>query len=75
VITGPKLLSTKLYLCPVLLTVGSSRIYALSRNPNVKGEIDFVPWIEVLDISQAQVVDGRLVNCEWKEMPRPPFFP
>ncbi|EER97005.1 hypothetical protein BDA96_02G267900 [Sorghum bicolor] len=73
VITGPKLLSTKL--CPVLLTVGS-KIYALSRSPNVNGEIDFVPWFEVLDLSQAQVVDGRrLVNCEWKEMPRPPFFP
>lgn len=72
VITGPKPLSTKL--CPVLLTVGH-RIYALSRNPSVKGEPDFVPWFEVLDISQAQVVDGRLVNCEWKEMPLPPFFP
>lgn len=73
VITGPKPLSTKR--SPVLLVVGSSRIYALSRNPSVKGELDFVPWFEVLDISQAQVVDGRLVNCEWKEMPRPPFFP
>ncbi|CAL5087503.1 unnamed protein product [Urochloa decumbens] len=72
VIAGPKLLSTKLH--PVLLAVGS-RIYALSRNPSVKGEVDFVPWFEVLDLSRAQVVDGRIVGCKWEELPRPPFFP
>ncbi|CAL5082234.1 unnamed protein product [Urochloa decumbens] len=72
VITGPKLVSTKM--CPVLLPIGD-RIYALSRNPSVKEEPDFVPWFEVLDLSQVEVVQGRLMNCEWKEMPRPPFFP
>ncbi|CAN6196520.1 unnamed protein product [Urochloa humidicola] len=72
VIAGPKLLSTKLH--PVLLAVGS-RIYALSRSPSVKGEVNFVPCFEVLDLSRAQVVDGHLVDCKWEQMPRPPFFP
>ncbi|KAF0918273.1 hypothetical protein E2562_023355 [Oryza meyeriana var. granulata] len=75
VIRGPNLLSTKLN--PVLLTIGH-KIYALARRPAVKGQLDFVPWFEVLDLSQAQVVgDGhhRLESCEWKPLPRPPFFP
>nr|CAB3457497.1 unnamed protein product [Digitaria exilis] len=72
VIPGPKLMSTKL--CPVQLPVGS-RIYALARSPAMKGEVNFVPWFEVLDISHAQVVDGHLVNCKWEQLPRPPFFP
>lgn len=72
VIPGPKLMSTKLF--PALLPVGS-RIYALARIPAMKGEVNFVPWFEVLDLSQAQVVDGHLVNCKWEQLPRPPFFP
>ncbi|KAK3133760.1 hypothetical protein QOZ80_6AG0540620 [Eleusine coracana subsp. coracana] len=72
VITGPKLVATKFY--PVLLPVGD-KIYSLSRNPDVKKEPDFVPWFEVLDLSEAQVLDDTLVGCEWKPLPRPPFFP
>ncbi|KAF0935592.1 hypothetical protein E2562_034980 [Oryza meyeriana var. granulata] len=73
-IPGPKLLSTKL--CPVLLTFGE-RIYALATMPAVTGDVNFVPWFEVLDLSMARVDDGSgcLVDCEWKALPRPPFFP
>lgn len=40
------------------------------------GDVNFVPWFELLDLSQAQVgEDGRLVGCQWEELPRPPFFP
>lgn len=72
VIPGPKLVSTKFH--PIVLPVGD-RIYALARSPAVKGEVDFVPWFEVLDLSQAQVVDGHLIDCKWEQLPRPPFFP
>ncbi|XP_052138448.1 uncharacterized protein LOC127757062 [Oryza glaberrima] len=72
VIRGPNLLSTKLH--PVVLTIGH-KIYALARYPSVTGQLDFVPWFEVLDLSQARVVDGHLESCEWKPLPRPPFFP
>ncbi|RLM85998.1 hypothetical protein C2845_PM04G20530 [Panicum miliaceum] len=65
-IAGPKLVSTKPH--PVLLPVGD-RIYALSSSPSVKEDPDFVPWFEMLDLSEAQVADGRL------EMPWPPYFP
>lgn len=34
-----------------------------------------MPWFEVLDLSQAQVLGDSLANCEWKPLPRPPFFP
>ncbi|GJM98357.1 hypothetical protein PR202_ga15360 [Eleusine coracana subsp. coracana] len=57
VILGPKLLSTKSY--PVVLPIGD-RI--LARKPSVKGEVNFVPWFEVLDLSQAQVADGHLTG-------------
>ncbi|KAM3334758.1 hypothetical protein ACQJBY_029282 [Aegilops geniculata] len=72
VIPGPKLLSTKFR--PILLPVGE-KIYALTREPAMKGEINFVPWFEVLDLSQARVVSGRLVDCKWEQLPRPPCFP
>ncbi|XP_044346343.1 uncharacterized protein, partial [Triticum aestivum] len=72
VIPGPKLVSTKL--CPILLPVGD-RIYALTRYPAMKGGINFVPWFQVLDLSQARVVSGRLVDCKWEQLPRPPCFP
>ncbi|XP_047059031.1 uncharacterized protein LOC124665684 [Lolium rigidum] len=80
VITGPDPGSTKRN--PVLLTVGQ-RVYALARCPSVNGRpdnaydgrINFCPWFEVLDLSQAEVVDGSLTGCEWKALPTPPFFP
>uniref|UniRef100_A0A0E0P5Y9 Uncharacterized protein n=1 Tax=Oryza rufipogon TaxID=4529 RepID=A0A0E0P5Y9_ORYRU len=74
-ISGPKLLSTKL--CPILLPFGD-KIYALARRPAVTGDVNFVPWFEVLDLSVARVDDDasdRLVGCEWRPLPRPPFFP
>lgn len=47
--------------------------------PCVTGDINFVPWFEVLDLSMARVIDDasgcRLLDCEWKPLPRPPFFP
>lgn len=72
VIPGPKLVSTKLR--PILLPVGD-KIYALTRQPAIKGGVNFVPWFEVLDLSQARVVSGRLVDCKWEQLPRPPCFP
>jgi hypothetical protein len=80
VITGPDPGSTKPN--PVLLAVGE-RIYAVARWPSVNGTVDdaldgrinFLPWFEVLDLSQAQVVGGCLTGCEWRPLPRPPFFP
>uniref|UniRef100_A0A0E0GY07 DUF1618 domain-containing protein n=1 Tax=Oryza nivara TaxID=4536 RepID=A0A0E0GY07_ORYNI len=74
-ISGPKLLSTKL--CPILLPFGD-KIYALARRPAVTGDVNFVPWFEVLYLSVARVDDDasdRLVGCEWRPLPRPPFFP
>uniref|UniRef100_A0A0E0DBG0 DUF1618 domain-containing protein n=1 Tax=Oryza meridionalis TaxID=40149 RepID=A0A0E0DBG0_9ORYZ len=73
-ISGPKLLSTKL--CPILLPFGD-KIYALARRPAVTGDVNFVPWFEVLDLSVARVDDAsdRLVGCEWRPLPCPPFFP
>lgn len=76
VVSGPKLLSTKL--CPILVPMGE-RIYALAGMPCVTGDINFVPWFEVLDLSMARVIDNAsgccLLDCEWKPLPRPPFFP
>jgi hypothetical protein len=80
VITGPNPGSTKEK--PVLLAVGE-RIYAMAERPSVNGRVDacydgrlnFLPWFEVLDLSGAEVVGGRLTGCEWKPLPRPPFFP
>lgn len=80
VITGPNPGSTKPN--PVLLTVGE-RIYAMARRPSINGRVDdafdgrinFLPWFEVLDLSQAKVVGGCLTGCEWKELPSPPVFP
>uniref|UniRef100_A0ACD5VLN0 Uncharacterized protein n=1 Tax=Avena sativa TaxID=4498 RepID=A0ACD5VLN0_AVESA len=72
VIRGPEPKSIKS--CPVLLAI-DHKIYALSRSPSVVGPLDFVPWFEVLDLSKAQEVDGRLTNCKWRRLKRPPFFP
>uniref|UniRef100_A0ACD6A1N1 Uncharacterized protein n=1 Tax=Avena sativa TaxID=4498 RepID=A0ACD6A1N1_AVESA len=72
VIHGPSLLNEKER--PVVVAVGD-KIYALSSSPRVKGNRDFEPWFEVLDLSAARVVDGCLVDCSWKELPSPPCFP
>lgn len=72
VIHGPKLINGKE--CPVLVAV-EDKIYALSSIPEVEGELDFEPWFEVLDLSQATVVDGCLEDCAWEELPSPPCFP
>lgn len=72
VVHGPSLLNAKDR--PVLAAVGD-KVYALSRFPKVRGSRDFEPWFEVLDLSQARVVDGRLVDCAWEELPSPPCFP
>jgi hypothetical protein len=80
VLTGPNPGLTKQN--PVLLAVGE-RIYALSERPSVNGRVDacydgrldFLPWFEVLDLSNAKVVGGRLTDCQWKPLPTPPFFP
>lgn len=72
VIHGPSLLNGKER--PVLVAV-EDNIYALSRFPMVRGNRDFEPWFEVLDLSGARVVDGCLVDCSWKELPSPPCFP
>ncbi|KAM0859513.1 hypothetical protein ACQ4PT_047146 [Festuca glaucescens] len=71
VIHGPKLINGKE--CPVLVAV-EDKIYALSSFPKVKGKLDFEPWFEVLDLSQATVVDGCLEDCAWEELPSPPCF-
>jgi hypothetical protein len=60
--------------CPVLVSL-EDKIYALSYWPQVTGKIDFEPWFEVLDLSQAKVVDGHLEVCSWEELPNPPCFP
>ncbi|KAM0859511.1 hypothetical protein ACQ4PT_047144 [Festuca glaucescens] len=72
VIHGPKLINGKE--CPVLVAV-EDKIYALSTFPKVKGKLDFEPWFEVLDLSQATVIDGCLDDCTWEELPSPPCFP
>ncbi|KAM0847304.1 hypothetical protein ACQ4PT_055084 [Festuca glaucescens] len=72
VVHGPKLINGKE--CPVLVAV-EDKIYALSSFPMVKGELDFEPWFEVLDLSRATVADGRLKDCAWEELPSPPCFP
>ncbi|KAM3300887.1 hypothetical protein ACQJBY_041755 [Aegilops geniculata] len=69
---GPDLLSEKE--CPALVSV-EDKIYALSTFPQIKGERDLEPWFEVLDLSTATVVDGRLQGCSWEELPSPPCFP
>ena len=33
------------------------------------------PWFEVLDLSDAACVDGRLTNCSWRTLTPPPLFP
>ncbi|EMS52008.1 hypothetical protein TRIUR3_20826 [Triticum urartu] len=72
VIRGPEPKSIKSL--PILLPI-DQKIYSLSRSPSVKGPLDYLPWFEVLDLSQAQAVDGRLTNCKWRSLQRPPFFP
>ncbi|XBI47060.1 hypothetical protein VPH35_111123 [Triticum aestivum] len=72
VIRGPEPKSIKSH--PILLPI-DQKIYALSRSPSVKGPLDYLPWFEVLDLSQAQEVDGCLTNCKWSSLQRPPFFP
>ncbi|XP_047057501.1 uncharacterized protein LOC124663908 [Lolium rigidum] len=72
VIRGPEPKSVKSY--PILLPIGH-KIYALARTPSVVGPLNFVPWFEVLDLSDAREVDGRLTNCNWSRLKRPPFFP
>ncbi|CAN6206739.1 unnamed protein product [Urochloa humidicola] len=59
---------------PVLFAVGE-KIYALSRMPNVWRQPDFAPWFEVLDLSDASCVDGKLTDCTWLPLPSPPSFP
>lgn len=71
-IPGPDLLSEKA--CPALVSV-EDKIYALSTFPQIKGERDLEPWFEVLDLSSARVVDGRLQGCSWEQLPSPPCFP
>ncbi|KAM0841756.1 hypothetical protein ACQ4PT_058804 [Festuca glaucescens] len=72
VVRGPEPKSVKSY--PILLPI-DHKIYALARTPSVVGPLNFVPWFEVLDLSSAQEVDGRLTNCKWSRLKRPPFFP
>jgi hypothetical protein len=72
VIRGPKLINGKER--PMLVAV-EDKIYALSSFPRVKGKRDFEPWFEVLDLSRATVVGGRLHDCAWEELPSPPCFP
>ncbi|XP_044350660.1 uncharacterized protein [Triticum aestivum] len=73
-ISGPDLLSEKE--SPALVYVDvEDKIYALSTFPQIKGERDLEPWFEVLDLSSARVVDGRLQGCSWEELPSPPCFP
>ncbi|TVU27138.1 hypothetical protein EJB05_29720 [Eragrostis curvula] len=76
-INGPKLVSAKQD--PVVVTVGY-KVYALSRCPSYTEDPDFEPWFEVLDLSQAMVVeraDGklRLVGCSWVALKDPACFP
>ncbi|CAL5050082.1 unnamed protein product [Urochloa decumbens] len=59
---------------PVLFAVGE-KVYALSRMPNVWRLPDFAPWFEVLDLSDASCVDGKLTGCAWLPLPSPPLFP
>ncbi|CAN6176851.1 unnamed protein product [Urochloa humidicola] len=47
---------------PVLFVVGE-KVYALSRMPNVWRLPDYAPWFEVLDLSDASCVDGKLTGC------------
>ncbi|KAI5012160.1 hypothetical protein ZWY2020_024294 [Hordeum vulgare] len=56
-IVGPDLLSEKR--SSVLVYV-EDKIYALSSVPEIKGERDLEPWFEILDLSTARAVDGRL---------------
>ncbi|KAM0848169.1 hypothetical protein ACQ4PT_054560 [Festuca glaucescens] len=72
VIHGPKPINRKD--SPMLIAV-EDKIYALSSCPMVKGKLDFEPWFEVLDLSRATVVDGRLEDCAWEELPSPPCLP
>ncbi|CAN6162781.1 unnamed protein product [Urochloa humidicola] len=59
---------------PVLFVVGE-KVYALARMPNVWRQPDFAPWFEVLDLSGASFVDGKLTGCVWLPLPSPPLFP
>ncbi|KAM0848166.1 hypothetical protein ACQ4PT_054557 [Festuca glaucescens] len=72
VIHGPKLINGK---DSLVLVAVEDKIYALSSCPKVKGKLDFEPWFEVLDLSRATVVNGRLEDCAWEELPSPPCFP
>ncbi|CAN6192904.1 unnamed protein product [Urochloa humidicola] len=58
----------------VLFVVGE-KVYALSRMPNVWRLPDIAPWFEVLDLSDATCVDGKLTGCAWLPLPSPPLFP
>jgi hypothetical protein len=77
VIRGPDLLARKLN--PVVAVVGD-RIYALASAPDYLRHPNFVPWFEVLDLSNPVVTKGAdgllcLDSCYWKALPYPVLFP
>ncbi|KAK3139233.1 hypothetical protein QOZ80_5AG0379990 [Eleusine coracana subsp. coracana] len=76
-IRGPDLLAAKWN--PVLAAVGT-KVYALCNTPSYRRKPNFVPWFEVLDLSNATVTetsDGSLSldGCFWEELSCPPCFP
>ncbi|KAK3130498.1 hypothetical protein QOZ80_6BG0494250 [Eleusine coracana subsp. coracana] len=58
---------------PVLFCVGE-KIYALTSRPSARVP-DRPPWFEVLDLSGASCVNGRLRDCSWRPLSPPPLFP
>ena len=69
---GPPPTSPK-YL-PLAFTVGT-RVYLLTYIPCIWSVPNGPPWFEVLDLSDASCVDGRLTNCSWRTLTPPPLFP
>ncbi|KAF8725461.1 hypothetical protein HU200_019984 [Digitaria exilis] len=69
---GPSPMASKYQ--PVLFVVGE-KVYALAHMPNVWRQPDAAPWFEVLDLSGASCVDGKLTGCDWFPLPSPPSFP
>nr|CAB3459743.1 unnamed protein product [Digitaria exilis] len=69
---GPSPMASKYQ--PVLFVVGE-KVYALAHMPNVWRQPDSAPLFEVLDLSDASCVDGKLTGCDWFPLPPLPLFP
>nr|CAB3471386.1 unnamed protein product [Digitaria exilis] len=73
---GPRPMSFKF--SPIVFSVGD-KVYALSRMPSLHlMQTDLPPWFEMLDLSGASLVNGKLstgYSSSWWPLPPPPLFP